>query len=182
MNIRENAVILVLGLSLATGISGALPQDVILETKTFLARDMIHAGETFKAAVRLGIAPSWHINANPVNDDFLIPTTVDIEEDANFRAVKVVYPASRTARFDFSEADAVVYDGNATFGILIEAGTGIAPGTYTLKGSVMYQACNAKSCLAPETIGFELAVVVAASGDKTLEINADIFAAIDFAK
>jgi DsbC/DsbD-like thiol-disulfide interchange protein len=155
---------------------------VRLETKTFLSKDSIHAGETFKAALSLMIGPGWHINANPVNDDFLVPTTVDLSGDPNFKLIKLVYPAPFTAKFDFSEADAVIYSGSALFGMLIKANDRVPPGTYKLKGSLMYQACNEKACLAPETIGFELVILVVDFDQETREINTDVFAAIDFKK
>ena len=163
-------------------LSAAQQGGVILETKTFLSKDKVYAGETFKAALKLGIGLGWHVNANPVNDDFLVPTTVDLREDENFHVVKFVYPTPLTAKFDFSEADSVIYTGSALFGILIKAGDRVGPGTYKLKGSVMYQACNEQSCLAPETIGFDLEITVADFDQKTGEINADVFAAIDFKK
>jgi len=160
----------------------AAQQGAILETKIFLSKDRVYAGETFKAALRLGIGPGWHVNANPVNDDYLVPTTVDLREDGNFHIIKFVYPTPLTAKFDFSEADSVIYTGSALFGILIKAGDRVGPGIYKLKGSVMYQACNEQSCLAPETIGFDLEITVADFDQKTGEINADVFAAIDFKK
>ncbi len=182
MDLRRGAAAWILAAILSPWTAGAWAQDVILETKTFLSRDKARAGETFKAALRLGVGPAWHINANPVNDDFLIPTTVDIGENPDFQALKIVYPSPLTARFEFSEAEALVYSGTTTFGMLVKAREGLAPGTYRLKGSVTYQACNAKSCLAPETLAFEMEVMVASPGEETAEINPDVFAGIDFAK
>ena len=111
-----------------------------------------------------------------------MPTTVDLREDGNFHVVKLVYPTPLTAKFDYSEADAVIYAGNVLFGILIKAGDRVIPGTYKLKGSIMYQACNERSCLAPESIGFDLEITVADFDQETHLANADIFSTIDFKK
>ncbi|MBE3087822.1 MAG: hypothetical protein IMZ71_01720, partial [Chloroflexi bacterium] len=140
---------------------------VITEMKTYISRDMVHAGETFKAAVRLDIGPGWHVNANPVNDEFLIPTTVQIVGEGRFTALDTIYPEPVLARLPFSEADVALYSESAVIGVLLRADDGLAPGSYRLKGTVTWQACNDVSCLPPETRDFELEVVVVEPGQAT---------------
>jgi hypothetical protein len=158
------------------------PSDAVTEVKTFVSRDRVHAGERFKVAVRLAIGTGWHINASEVNDDFLVPTIIEIEKNDLFRVEDTAYPPAFTVKFDFSEADALVFTGDALFGMMVIAGDGVAPGIYKLKGSVLVQACNAKSCLAPETLGFEIAVAVAESDQITNPAHAEIFDGIVFRK
>ena len=153
---------------------------VVTEMKTYVSRDMVHAGETFQAALRLDIGPGWHINANPVNDEFLIPTTVELRGEGRFAALDTAYPEPVLARLPFSEADVALYSESALIGVLIRADAGLAPGNYRLKGTVTWQACNDVSCLPPETRDFELKIVIAERGQVTKAVNADVFEKIGF--
>jgi DsbC/DsbD-like thiol-disulfide interchange protein len=175
-------------LSIVTGalLSGAVAtargeNAVITEIKTYVSRDMVRAGETFQAALRLVIGPGWHVNANPVNDDFLIPTTVEIGGEGRFKALDTVYPEPVLARLPFSEADVALYSESALIGVLLRADDGLAPGNYVLKGTVTWQACNDVSCLPPETRGVEIEIVVAEPGQATNAVNTDVFEKIGFA-
>ena len=165
---------------LGAGTAFRVRQDVITEMKMFLARDAVHPGETFKAAIRLSIGPDWHINANPVNDDFLIPTTLEFRADRNFRVVNTFYPPPLPARFEFSDSEVFVYAENALIGVLFKAGDKVLPGTYKLKGALSYQACNDSFCLPPETLSVEFEVKVVDFETLTGAVNADVFSRIRF--
>jgi len=167
---------------LGAGAAFGAGQDVVTEMKMFLARDAMHPGETFKAALLLSIGPDWHINANPVNDDFLIPTTLEFREDGNFKTVNTIYPPSLPARFEFSESEVFVYAESALIGVLIKVGNKVVPGIYTLKGALTYQACNDSSCLPPETVSVEFKVKVVDFETLTGAVNADVFSRIRFDK
>jgi len=156
-------------------------RDVVTGMKTYVSRDRVHAGETFQAALRLEIGPGWHVNANPVNDDFLIPTTVEIGGEGRFTALDTIYPEPVLARLPFSETDVALYSGSALIGVLLRTDNGLVPGSYRLKGSVTWQACNDVSCLPPETREFEVEVIVAEPGEATKAANADVFEKIGFA-
>lgn len=167
---------------LGAGAAFGAGQDVVTGMKTFLARDAVHPGETFKAALHLSIGPDWHINANPVNDDFLIPTTLEFREDGNFKTVNTIYPPPLPARFEFSESEVYVYAESALIGVLVKAGDMVLPGTYILRGALTYQACNDSSCLPPETLSVEFEVKVVDFETSTKEVNTEIFSRIHFDK
>ena len=167
---------------LGVGATFGARQDVVTEVKIFLARDAMHPGETFKAALLLSIGPDWHINANPVNDDFLIPTTLEFREDGNFKTANTIYPPPLPVRFEFSESEVYVYAESALIGVLIKVGNKVLPGIYTLKGALTYQACNESSCLPPETVSVEFKVKVVDFEMPTGEVNVEIFSRIRFDK
>jgi DsbC/DsbD-like thiol-disulfide interchange protein len=167
---------------LGAGTAFGARQDVITKMKMFLARDSVYPGETFKAALRLSIGPDWHINANPVNDDFLIPTTLEFRADGNFKVVNTIYPPPLPARFEFSESEVFVYAESALIGVLFKAGDKVLPGTYKLKGALSYQACNDSSCLPPEALSVEFEVKVVDFETPTRAVNAEIFSRIRFDK
>ncbi len=155
-------------------------QDVITDMKTFLARDAVYPGETFKAALLLSISPDWHINANPVNDEFLVPTTVDFREEGVFKVIDTIYPTALPARFEFSESEVLVYAESALIGVLLKTGDRVLPGIYKLKGTFSYQACNDSSCLPPESLSVELEIKVVDFETPTQAVHPEIFSRIRF--
>ena len=118
--------------------------------------------------MRLTIGPEWHINANPASDEFLIPTSLEFAaEPLLFHALDIVYPEAQMVRLGFSASDVAVYSESALIGALVKADASLKPGTYALKGTVTFQACNDVSCLPSESRDFEMAVVVVESERET---------------
>lgn len=136
----------------------------VVEAKGLISCDAVRPGETFKAAVVLKVQPGYHINDNAPLDEFMIPTELSFGESADFEIVEISYPKGRRARFAYSEAELVVYEGEAVLGALVKARNGLAAGAKSLKASLSYQACNNESCLPPKELTFEIAVPVAAGG------------------
>ncbi len=160
-----------IALTLAVAFAWAYPPPLaaqddahVVEVRSLLSRDAVRPGETFKAAVILKVRAGYHINDDVPLDEFMIPTTLVIADDPEFEVVEVLFPKGRRARFDYSEAELVVYEGEAVLGVLLRAKEGAAPGAKTLQASLGYQACDNVSCLPPKELSFAIAVPVAASG------------------
>ena len=117
-------------------------------------RDFVHAhvvrGDSpGDLVVRLRIAPGWHVNANPASLDFLIPTRVAASvPDA---AIDVVYPEGARYHPRFSLEPLAVYEGEVAIRVhprrRLEGGIGL---------DLTFQACDASTCLPPETVRLEL--------------------------
>ncbi len=157
----------------------AQSNDQAVEVKPLISRDAVRPGETFKAALILKVQPGYHINDNAPLDEFLIPTTLVVSENPDFEVLEISYPKGRRARFAYSEAELVVYEGEVILGALLRAKDGLAPGPRTLRGSLSYQACNNESCLPPKELGFDIAVPVATSGTGA-EVHPEVFGKIRF--
>jgi thiol:disulfide interchange protein DsbD len=169
--------VLALGLVLAPALA-AQDNEQVVEVKSALARDAVRPGETFKAAVILKVQAGYHINDNAPLDEFMFPTSVSIEDGPEFEVVEICYPAGRRARFSYSEAELVVYDGEAVLGLLLKAKEGLAPGAKILKAVLSYQACDNASCLPPKELAFEIAVPV--SKTRGADIHPEIFGKLRF--
>jgi thiol:disulfide interchange protein DsbD len=150
----------------------------VVEVRSALSRSAVGPGETFKAAVILKVQAGYHINDNAPLDEFMFPTSLVLEDSPDFEVVDIYYPTGRRARYSYSEAELVVYDGEAVLGVLLKAKDGLAPGTRTLKAGLSYQACDNTSCLPPKELPFEIAVPVAKTGGA--DIHPEIFAKIPF--
>jgi len=150
----------------------------VVEVRALLSRDAVRPGETFKAAVILKVQAGYHINDDAPLDEFMIPTTLVISDDPEFEVVEVLFPKGRRARFDYSEAELVVYEGEVVIGLLLKAKESAAPGGKALQASVGYQACDNVSCLPPKELPFTIAVPLAASGGA--DIHPEVFEKLRF--
>jgi thiol:disulfide interchange protein DsbD len=157
-------------------------EEAVVEAETLLSRSGIHAGEVFKLAVKLKISIAWHINANPVSDEFLLPTTFVIEENENIRTLGTFYPQPKKGKFEYSEVELEIYSGQIILGALIQSAQDLAPGILKIKGKVSYQACNDRFCLPPKSLELEVLAKIIPASEPAEEINQDIFSKMEFEK
>ncbi len=141
-----------------------------------LAQDAVTPGSTFRAAVVLNIADSWHVNANRPTLDYLIGTEVVLDAHEGFIVADVVYPQPKTYEFAFAEGEALlVYEGDVPVFLELRAGSGLEPGRYELTGHAVVQACDDQNCLAPSRIPFTLVVDVVDQAETVTPIHQDLF-------
>ena len=113
--------------------------------------------EILNIELHLKIASGWHINANPVGQANLIPTTLAVDTDTFMEIIDVAYPNGRSARFEFSDEFLNVYEGNLTIPLKLKLKPNAIPKTnaqVTLK--LTYQPCNETECLLPRTLDIPL--------------------------
>ena len=172
------AILAAATLALAPALA-AREDEQVVEVKSLISRDAVRPGETFKAAVLLKVQAGYHINDNAPLDEFMIPTSLVIEDNPDFDVVEIYYPSGRRARFSYSEAELVVYDGEAVLGVLLKAKDGISPGGKALKAALSYQACDNESCLPPKELAFDISVSVVKAGGGP-DLYPEIFDKIPF--
>ncbi len=149
-------------------------QHVSVETK--LSVDRVLPGSTFQAAVVMTIADTWHINSNTPTYDYLIATSLDLKPVEGFIVTDLQYPKGKQYKFEFADDPLDVYEGTAPIFISLKLSDKVAPGTYTLDGNLVVQACNDQVCLAPSTIPVRIDVDVAESGATITVIHEELFA------
>ncbi|MCX7975354.1 MAG: protein-disulfide reductase DsbD N-terminal domain-containing protein [Candidatus Aminicenantes bacterium] len=168
-------------------INSALPfaagdQPKVVQTKLFMSKDGVHPGETVALALKLAIAPGWHINAPEQVDIFLIPCSFEVSESSEYRLIDKYYPPAERGKFSFSENELAFYAGEIYLGVLLEISARAKPGKIKINSSFTYQACDDRSCLPPETILLEVEIDVVPFEKSTKEINSEIFAHMNFKK
>jgi DsbC/DsbD-like thiol-disulfide interchange protein len=165
----------------ATSAASAVQADDghVVRASALLSRDGVEAGGTIKAAVLLKIDAAYHINDNAPLDEFMFPTSLEVASE-DFEVVETFFPAGKRGKYAYTEVELVVYEGEATLGLLLKAKDGLKPGTYVLKASLGYQACDHTSCLPPKNLAFDIPVTAVAAGAPTKETNAEAFAGIKF--
>lgn len=120
----------------------------------------ITAGGTANATVRLVIAPSWHINANPPFPDYMIPTELSLDSSVGVTSGEPTYPPPHMVRLSFDDSDLFVYDGTAEIVLPLVASAQAVNGTHTLRAELRFQACNDQVCLPPATVPVMIEVTV----------------------
>jgi len=162
------------------GFSSGQEENKVVTVQTFLSQSGVHPGGTIEVAFLLDILPGWHINGPELADQFLIACTLLIEDGDNIEVLELYYPDPETRAYSFSETELQIYEGKVVLGARIETSESIPQGKNILKASFLYQACDEVSCLAPETLEFEIPFHVVPASTEIEKINPKIFAKIKF--
>jgi thiol:disulfide interchange protein DsbD len=146
-----------------------------VEVSSKLSVDKAAAGSTFKVALVLKIAEGWHINSHTPTYDYLIGTTLEPVQRQGVIVTDVRYPAGEKTKFGFAEDSLSVYEGCPTIFFTVKLSQRVPLGKDTLRAKVEVQACNSQICLAPASIVVIIPVEIVGTGEKTNQINDDIF-------
>ena len=151
----------------------------LIKVKTYQSFDKVYKGSEFKLALEVNVAEGWHINSDKPYDEYLIPTSLTIVENPNFKLKKVAYPKPHDYKFSFSGSPLSVWEGTIYKGALIEVDSNTVPATYPLIVKLQYQACNEMSCQAPTSIKDTINIEVADNTTPVNSINEEKFINID---
>jgi thiol:disulfide interchange protein DsbD len=154
-------------------------QSDIVEIETYQSFDKVIPGGEFKLAIEADVKDTWHINSNKPKDEFLIPTTISIEDTTDFKLLKLAYPEANEYNLDFSSIPVLAWEGKVFIGALIKSSLEILPGEYELIVDLEYQACNNTSCLPPANIKDTLIITVIDKRGVINEVNQTVFNNID---
>ena len=151
----------------------------LVKIESYQSFDKVYPGTEFKVAVEVSVSEGWHINSHKPFDEYLIPTSLRIVDNPNFKLKKVVYPEPHDLKLAFSESPLSVWEGTVYKGALIEIDSNLTAGTYPLVVELEYQACNDISCQAPTSVMDTLLINVADRTTPVNAINEQIFKQVD---
>ena len=117
-------------------------------------------GETSTIHIGVEVKKGYHIQANKLNDEYLIPTTLTINPDKHITIGKQTFPQNKKFRLEGSDDYLNIYDGNFDITIVFKTTETIQMGKYNLAAKFRYQACDSKSCLSPKTIDLLILIQV----------------------
>jgi DsbC/DsbD-like thiol-disulfide interchange protein len=173
---------LLLGLSALNPAPGAPQENSLIQVAHFLSRDKVRPGDSFKVAVEVSIAFGYHINGAETADPYLLPTELIFDPQPGLTVEEYSFPAPRTAKFSFSEAELTIYEGKFIIGVLLRAGNDLSPGRHEIKGKLIFQACNSLTCLPPDEAPVVVPFDVVESSSQTKSIHEEIFSKLKFKK
>jgi len=123
---------------------------------------VIKAGKHEKIRVDVKIKDGFHIQANKLQNEFLIPTTLKIVAHNNLKTGKQFFPPVKRFRLQGTSDSLDVFDGSFEISIPVKASKNIKEGNYNLQAEFRYQACDERICFFPKTIEFSIPVQVVA--------------------
>ena len=147
----------------------------ILAAEAHLSVDRLPAGNSCRIAMVLDIKKGWHINQNPPDPDFQMPTTFTMKTKHGSKLLNVRYPKGQKFAFPGLIEPIVVYEGQVVLFGTIEVPEAAGGMTEEFDLLVKYQACSADRCEPPKTLTIKGKVEVAPVGEKVKPINDKLF-------
>ncbi|MDZ7821095.1 MAG: protein-disulfide reductase DsbD [Candidatus Marinimicrobia bacterium] len=117
------------------------------------------AGGSRECVAEINIREGWHINSAETPDEYSVPTEITLEEGSGFEIRNIDYPEGKTLSTAWG-GKMSLYEGDIRIPVTLQAGSGVQSGEHALRLTLSYQGCNDASCLAPETLGIRLPVMV----------------------
>ena len=150
------------------------PKDVV-SVDVLLSQDRVHRGGEVKFVLITEIKEGWHINANQVDSEFVIPTEIFIDTLEGITASSSIFPEFERKQFPFSEDALPVFEGKINIITSLSFADQIPIGEIIVNGSIYYQACDDRMCLPPIGIPWGFKIDVVAPRETVTEINQDLF-------
>ena len=126
-------------------------QDSRVKVSIYPYFDKLQRGGKCPVAIELTIADGWHINANPANSEFAIPTEVKITSKQRIKMTKIKYPKHQLLEVAGQNEPSHVYGGRVMIYAILEISEEETAEEAELEVEVRAQACNEKTCEPPET-------------------------------
>jgi thioredoxin:protein disulfide reductase len=134
--------------------------------EAYLSHSSVPPGGRFWIGFRLKVADGYHVNSHQPGQDYLIPTTIVLEENAAFRPVRVSYPEPHEYEAPFQQERLSVFTGDLLLGIELEAAAGLQPGTHPLALALRTQPCDDQQCYPPLEARVRLAIPLTAEAGR----------------
>ncbi len=164
------------GPSQVTAQSTPLPRaNTVVSPRAYVSLQPVPRGRTFELGVVAKIRPGFHINAHEVLEDYLIPTALEAELPAGFRALDTVYPPGVLRKLKFSPTQLSVYEDSVTLRMKLQAQPDAPLGPNKLPLTLRYQACSEEACLPPVKLPVTAELQIAPAGAPARPANPDIF-------
>jgi thiol:disulfide interchange protein DsbD len=152
-----------------------------VSTVSYTSLTSVPQGGAVEIAVEIEIDHPWHINANELSDEFMVPTDIEFELPEGIQLKAVVYPQAIEKKLDFADELLQLYEGTVYVGAVVEVSSDFPLGQTAIKGKLTYQACDNEKCLMPTTINVIVPLTVSSRREAIDATHPEIFAKIDFA-
>lgn len=127
-------------------------------------RTAYEAGVPARVAALVSIEHGWHVNSHRPTFEYLIPTELALALPEGWAPGSVQYPPHELQTFAFENQPLAVYDGDVVILAEVKVPGGVPAGTYPVKASLRYQACNDSQCLPPVTAEAEMQLTIGPDG------------------
>ena len=126
-----------------------------------IGKVQLRAGATKDVNLDFRVGPEFHINSHTPKSPLLIPTALKLDAQAPVALGDVKYPAGQDVSFAFSGDEKLnVYSGDFTIDAFLKVPADAAAGSYPVKGTLRFQACDHSACYPPRNLPVEFQVTV----------------------
>jgi hypothetical protein len=116
----------------------------------------IAAGKASDVALHFRVASGMHINSHNPKDDYLIPTTFSISDNADVKLKAANFPEGSEFTLPLDpQSKLSVYTGE----FVIQARIVATAGNHLVEAKLHFQACDKNICLPPKTIPVAIDVI-----------------------
>ncbi len=137
---------------LGTLMNSEVSTDIVTAT---IPRITLETGQNTTLRMQLIVKDGYHIQAHDISDEYLVPTTLDIEPEGF--VIEKGFPVGKKLRLEGSEDILDVYDGTIEIAFTLQPAAS-AQGKSALRAKLRYQACDDKRCFPPRTLEFEIPI------------------------
>ncbi len=133
--------------------------EVVTAKAALAPKAEVALGREFDVVVTLSIKDGWHLYANPVGDENLIPTTLSLAPDQPATLVKVTYPPGEEKVLASGGPEKLaLYEGPVKLTARVRLDPQAKAIPEALRIVVRHQACNDRACLAPARLTVPVAL------------------------
>lgn len=116
---------------------------------------MVKQGGKAQVKLMFRVIPGFHINSNKPNSELLVPTKINFDVPTDISMVGTDYPDGKDYTFSFSPDEKLsVYTADFTVIGTVMAAKSTPKGTYRVRASLRYQACDDRACYPPTNVPF----------------------------
>jgi uncharacterized protein len=120
----------------------------------------VQAGRNGVIRILVKVKKGYHIQANKVSDEFMIPTTLEIDPEKDIITGQQVFPPGKKFKLEGSETLAEVYDGTFEVRMPFTTTEKTKKGRRQLNAKLHYQGCDFKQCYFPSRVDFAIPIEV----------------------
>jgi hypothetical protein len=128
--------------------------------KVSVPKLIVKAGRQSVINVTVEVKNGYHIQSYEVKDEFIIPTTLEIDGSEEFIIASQNFPPAKKFMLIGTDEYLEVYDGLFEIRAFFTTQKTLPKDVYHLNGAITYQACDSMRCLFPKTVGFSIDIEV----------------------
>ncbi|MEX2569348.1 MAG: protein-disulfide reductase DsbD domain-containing protein [Cyclobacteriaceae bacterium] len=120
----------------------------------------ISPGEEKQLTISFLIKDGYHIQANRVNDENLIPSVLTFEASEEVIIGDPVYPKPDEFKMEGVEEALPVFGEILEIKVPVRTANPVEKGTFLIQGKLYYQPCDASKCYYPRELDFRMKIAI----------------------
>jgi len=121
---------------------------------------ILNSGKNDYLILTIIIKDGFHIQANQVNDENLVPTKLSFEETDRIHFGKPIFPKTEDLSIEGLDNPWKVYSGRLEIKVPIQFDKTMGNEDFIINGNLFYQACDDKKCFFPRDFNFKVNLII----------------------